>query len=300
MAFDFELAQFIPFRDQEACARVRAIRREELCNHPNPEFQVRVIEDTDSFFLAFALDMVQRIQSAAEEGRPLVAILPCGPMAQYDKAVEIINRLRIPLGHVHSFNMDEFADHEGNSAPAEWKGSFQHAMWQRFFSCIDPELRQPVEQIHFPSSANIADFGKQIEDLGGADVCYGGIGWCGHVAFWEAQLGDEFPSLEEYCQAGARVVELHPMTIMQTALHRGGDWASVPPKAVTIGPAEILSAKLRSFWLNHNLAGVSWQRFIGRLVAFGPVNQWVPGSILQLARTDYTMVGAVADDLDEV
>ncbi len=157
-----------------------------------------------------------------------------------------------------------------------------------------------MEQIHFPSSANIADFGKQIEDLGGADVCYGGIGWCGHVAFWEAQLGDEFPSLEEYCQAGARVVELHPMTIMQTALHRGGDWASVPPKAVTIGPAEILSAKLRSFWLNHNLAGVSWQRFIGRLVAFGPVNQWVPGSILQLARTDYTMVGAVADDLDEV
>ena len=136
MAFDFELAQFIPFREQEACARVRAIRRQELCNHPNPEFQVRVIEDTDSFFLAFALDMVRRIQSAAEEGRPLVAILPCGPMAQYDKAVEIINRLRIPLGHVHSFNMDEFADHEGNSAPAEWKGSFQHAMWQRFSSCI--------------------------------------------------------------------------------------------------------------------------------------------------------------------
>jgi len=61
---------------------------------------------------------------------------------------------------------------------------------------------------------------------------------------------------------------------------------------------EILGARARSFWLNVNLGGVSWQRFIARLVAFGPVNQWVPGSILQLAPTDYTLVGAVADDLE--
>jgi len=32
-------------------------------------------------------------------------------------------------------------------------------------------------------------------------------------------------------------------------------------------------------------------------VAFGPVSEWVPGSILQTARTDYTLVGAVADDV---
>ncbi|MEN6547022.1 MAG: hypothetical protein ABFE07_13380 [Armatimonadia bacterium] len=298
MSFDFDLARFIPFRDQEACARVRAIRREDLTNHPNPQFRVRVIEEADDFFLAFALDMIQRIKAAAEEGRPFVAILPCGPMAQYDKAAAIINELRLPMGHVHSFNMDEFADQDGNSAPGDWKGSFQYAMWNRFFSKIDEDLRPPVEQIHFPSSANIAGYGRQIADLGGAEVCYGGIGWCGHVAFWEAHLGDEFESLDEFRQAQGRVVELHPMTIMQTALHHGGDWSAVPPKAVTIGPAEILACKLRSFWLNVYLAGVSWQRFIGRLVAFGPVNQWVPGSILQLAPTDYTLVGAVADSLE--
>ncbi|MEN6302039.1 MAG: hypothetical protein ABFD96_04900 [Armatimonadia bacterium] len=298
MAFDFDLARFIPFRDQEACARVRAIRREDLTNHPNPQFRVRVIEEADDFFLAFALDMIQRIKAAAEEGRPFVAILPCGPMAQYDKAAAIINELRLPMGHVHTFNMDEFADQEGNSAPGDWKGSFQYAMWNRFFSKIDEDLRPPVEQIHFPSSANIAGYGSQIADLGGAEVCYGGIGWCGHVAFWEAHLGDEFESLDDFCQAPGRIVELHPMTIMQTALHHGGDWSAVPPKAVTIGPAEILACRRCSFWLNVNLAGVSWQRFIGRLVAFGPVNQWVPGSILQLAPTDYTLVGAVADNLE--
>lgn len=297
MAFDFSMADFIPFRDQEACARVRAIRRADICDHPNPDFRIRVIDDADSFFLAFALDMVERIRLAAEEGRRIVMILPVGPMAQYDRAVEIINRLRIPLGHLHSFNMDEFADEAGNSAPADWPGSFQRAMWQRFYARIDPELRPPGEQIHFPSSANIADYGRQIADLGGADVCYGGIGWCGHVAFFEAHLGAEYSSLEEYCRASARLVDLHPMTIMQTSLHHGGDWSNVPPRAVTIGPAEVLGCKLRSFWLNVDLGGVSWQRFIGRLVAFGPVSQWVPGSILQTARTDYTLVGAVADDV---
>lgn len=300
MQFDFDMAGFIPFRDKDVCARVRAIKRADICNHPNPDFHIRVIDDADEFFLAFALDMVQRIQAAAEEGREFVAILPCGPMAQYDQAVEIINQLRIPMGHVHTFNMDEFADQDGNSAPGDWPGSFQHAMWRRFFSRIDAGLRPPTGQIHFPSSANIGDYGRQIADLGGADVCYGGIGWCGHVAFWEAHLGDEFADLDEYCRAGGRRVALHPMTIMQTALHHGGDWSMVPPKAVTIGPAEVLGCRLRSFWLNVNLGGISWQRFIGRLVAFGPVNQWVPGSILQLGRTDYTLVGAVADDLDAV
>ena len=48
-----------------------------------------------------------------------------------------------------------------------------------------------------------------IEDLGGADVCYGGIGWCGHIAFWESHLGYEFgDDLDAYKQAGARIVEL--------------------------------------------------------------------------------------------
>ena len=67
-----------------------------------------------------------------------------------------------------------------------------------------------------------------IADRGGADCCYGGIGWCGHIAFWESHMGHEFDTLEEYKAATARIVELHPMTIMQNALHSfGGDWSWV-------------------------------------------------------------------------
>jgi glucosamine-6-phosphate deaminase len=140
-----------------------------------------------------------------------------------------------------------------------------------------------------------------IEDLGGADVCYGGIGWCGHIAFWESSLGHEFgDDLEAYRKAGARIVELTPMTIMQNALHSfGGDWSWVPPKAATIGPAQIVGARARSFWLDGYLGGgVSWQRFIARLCAHGRVNTLVPGSLLQTEPGTYTIWGPVADDVE--
>ena len=44
--------------------------------------------------------------------------------------------------------------------------------------------------------------------------------------------------------------------------------------------------------------GISWQRFIARLVAHGPVNTLVPGSILQEAKGTYTILGNVASDME--
>lgn len=297
--FNYQLASFLPFRDKEVCERVRKIKKEDLPDHPNPNFKIRIIEDEYQFYLEFALDIVRRIKESLEAGRQLVAIFPVGPMPQYSIAARIINEMKLSCKHVHSFNMDEYADQDGNTAPISWEGSFQKSMMENFWGTIDEELRPPISQIHFPTSNVLKDYGKMIEDLGGADICYGGIGWCGHIAFWEAHLGYEFgDDIESYKKAGPRIVELHPMTIMQNALHSfSGDWSWVPPKAATIGPAQILGAKYRSFWLDGYLGGgISWQRFIARLVAYGPVNTLVPGSILQTAPTTYTLLGGVAED----
>jgi glucosamine-6-phosphate deaminase len=301
VAFEYDLAKFISFRDREVCERVRRIPRGELERHANPDFRIRVVDGATEFYRDFAADLVGRIRSARDEGRIFVAILPVGPMPQYALAARMINDERLSLGHVHTFNMDEYANDKGQTAPVSWRGSFERAMQERFFSLIERELRPPEAQIHFPTTDAIDDYGARLEELGGADVCYGGIGWCGHIAFWESHLGYEFDGdLDAYMQAGARLVELHPMTIMQNALHSfGGDWSWVPPKANTIGPREILGARYRSFWLDGDLGGgVSWQRFIARLVAHGPVSEFVPGSILQTARTDYTILGGVAADVE--
>jgi glucosamine-6-phosphate deaminase len=301
LGFQYGLARFIDFRDEAECERVRRIGRDELTRHDNPDFRIRVVDEPGAFYGEFADDLVGRIRDARDEGRQFVAILPVGPMPQYALAARTINEERISLRHVHTFNMDEYANEDGVTAPVSWPGSFQRAMRERFFALVDPALRPPDSQVHFPTTEAIGDYSARLEALGGADACYGGIGWCGHIAFWESHLGHEFEGdLEAYKQAGARLVELHPMTVMQNALHSfGGDWSWVPPKANTIGPREILGARHRSFWLDGDLGGgVSWQRFIARLVAHGPVSELVPGSILQTARTDYTILGGVADDVE--
>ena len=299
--FAYELSKFIPFRDAAACERVRSIKKRDIVKHPNPRFCIRVIEDPGTFCFEFALDIVTRVRQALEGGKKFVAILPVGPTPQYEIAARMINELRIPCHHVHTFNMDEYADQDGNTAPLSWPGSFQQAMMDNFFMRIAPELRIPLNQIHFPTKDKIASYSRMIEDAGEADVCYGGIGWCGHIAFWEAHLGFEFGAdLAAYKKAGARLVELHPMTIMQNALHSfGGDWSWVPPKANSIGPRDILGARDRSFWLDgYQGGGISWQRFIARLAAHGPVNTLVPGSILQEVPGSYTIMGGVADDVE--
>ena len=301
LGFEYDLARFIDFRDGVECDRVRRIPRTELTQHVNPDFRIAVADDPAEFYRSFAADLVDRIRAARDDGRTFVAILPVGPMPQYELAARMINAERIALDHVHTFNMDEYANEDGVTAPVSWAGSFQRAMRERFFALVDRELQPPDDQIHFPTTEAIGDYSARLEDLGGADVCYGGIGWCGHIAFWESHLGHEFAGdLDAYKRAGARLVELHPMTIMQNALHSfGGDWSWVPPKANTIGPREILGARHRSFWLDGDLGGgVSWQRFIARLVAHGPVSEFVPGSILQITRTDYTILGSVADDVE--
>ncbi len=301
MEFEYSLARFISFRDRDECERVRRIPRSELTKHENQDFRIRIIDEPPDFYTAFAQDIVMRIKAAADDDRDFVGIFPVGPMPQYGIAARLINEQRLSCRHVHSFNMDEYANQDGDTAPTDWPGSFQRAMIDRFFMLIDEDLRPLEANIHFPTKEKIGDYSKLIEDLGGADVCYGGIGWCGHIAFWESHLGEAFDGdLEAYKQAGARLVELHPMTVMQNALHSfGGDWSWVPPAANTIGPREILGAKHRSFWLDGDLGGgVSWQRFIARLVAHGPISEFVPGSILQTAQSDYTILGGVADDVE--
>src|SRR5919204_4207386 len=111
--FTYDLARFVSFRDEEVCKRVRVITRDALTGHPNPDFRIAIVDEPADFYRRFAEDLVGRIRSARDEGRQFVAILPVGPMPQYELAAETINRERISLAHVHTFNMDEYANEDG-------------------------------------------------------------------------------------------------------------------------------------------------------------------------------------------
>lgn len=298
--FKYEMSKFIPFSDMKACEKVRGIRKKDFCKHPNPNFNIRIIEDQSVFAFSYILDIVAGIKRSLDEGRRHVIILPA-PNPQYALVAQMINQLRIPCQHVHTFNMDEYADETGQTAPRDWKGGFQYWMWRDLFGRIDRKLRIPESQIHFPSTENVGCYSKMLEDLGGADICYGGIGWSGHIAFFEPHLADEFgEDIKAYLQAGARIVELHPITQCQNSLFCdagcAGDLSSCPPKAATIGPRDLANSKLISFWNGFSYGDVSWQRFITRLAAHGPVTPRVPASILQILNSLLTVSGLVAED----
>src|SRR4029078_962945 len=141
----------MPFRHEEACARVRAIPRADITKHPNKDFRIEVIEDRTQFYSSFAIDIVKRIQKAGREGRKCVLILPVGPVPQYAIAAEMINRLGVSCRHLVTLNMDEYANEQGETAPADWPGSFATSMRQSFFARIRADLRPLEENMKCPT-----------------------------------------------------------------------------------------------------------------------------------------------------
>src|SRR5690554_1898048 len=110
MTFEYSLSAFLPFRDAAAAKAAREITREQITQHANPDFRIRVEDDRAALYQAFADDIVDRIRAARDEGRKFVAILPVGPVPQYEIAARTINAEGLSLDHVVTFNMDEYAD----------------------------------------------------------------------------------------------------------------------------------------------------------------------------------------------
>jgi 6-phosphogluconolactonase/glucosamine-6-phosphate isomerase/deaminase len=261
-----------------------------------------VVPDADIEFL-WITDMFHRIQTAMEAGQPLVMITP-NPWPRYARLAHLINKFRVNCRRLFTFNMDEYANEKGEIAPETWEFGFMHAFKKYFWSQIDPKLRPPEKNIQGPTDRNIKVYGRMIADLGGADICYSGPGWTGHLAFIDPAVPEFEAPLAEWRNFGPRVCALHPLTIAQNSLHgsfgASGDLAAVPPKAATIGPAEVIGAKNRIDIHAIGVGGtfISWQRFTTRLVLHGPVTPLVPESILQTLRTDVWVSESAAENIE--
>lgn len=298
-----DLLDLLPFRDPAACAYARSLSPGEITRrepHHHPEFRIRVIAGAEALYEALADDMLVRIAAAAEEGRPFVGVFPVGPTGQYPALAAKINRRGLSCRHVHLFFLDEYAYEDGSTIDKTSPWSFERVAREQLVDRIEPRLR-PATCL-FPGPDNIERYDALIAAASGgrgADVVYGGIGWCGHFAFWDPHLWELFEGDEgAWRSAPSALVRLHPMTVLHNALRAGGDWSSIPPCAYTIGPRVLLAARYRSFWLDAYLGrGMSWQRFIGRLASHGPVTPKVPASYLQTAPGEIVFLDTVAADI---
>ncbi len=288
--FDFKCGDYVPFKDREVCERLRKISGKDLEKHSNPDFNIKVMMNPHPVLIA---TLFSRIKAASEAGKKYTMILGNPEPETYIPLAQLINYFQVDCSKLHIFAMDEWADDMGNIAPETYEAGFAHSMLKYFVYQIDPKLRMPLENVHYPTNKNIADYSKMITDVGegGADICSSSPGWTGHMAFIDPVSEFMTEDIDEWLNMEARIVTLHPLTVAQNSLHgvfgQSGYVASVPPRAATIGPVDVKNARERievhALLTNNTFS--SWQRMTSRLVLHGPVTPAVPSSMLQLMKT---------------
>jgi len=173
--------------------------------------------------------------------------------------------------------MDEYPAADGHWLPPEHQLSFRGFMNRHFYELLNPGLApRPANRV-FPDPADPAAVGRLIAERGGADVCFGGVGINGHIAFNEPPEPGQECTLEAFAALPTRVLDLARETRTINAVTVGADIASIPRQCVTVGMKEILAARQLRFYCNR-----PWQAAVVRRLLHGPITPACPASLLRL------------------
>jgi len=230
-------------------------RIDECCSNPpesvtkrqtfwNKDFTPVECDTVTEFNVKMGHEIANEIKKANGENREIAFILPVGPMGMYEWAVYFLKEWNENCRNVWCFNMDEWADGEGDTLVGE--GSFQNAMEQAFYNPLG-ELTVPKEHRNFATKTNLPTYPEKFAKLkkdGAKIVLVYGIGRMCHIAFWEPMIGAEYSSDEEWLKQKYRLaVKLHPLTIEQNAITSFRSRTTlVPCRANTMGPGLMFSA----------------------------------------------------------
>lgn len=230
-------------------------------------FTVKFYDTLELFYTAEALEYVSAWKQSTGSN-PIGICGPVGPTEQLPLVAQIINDLEIDVRHAHFWAMDEWCI-DGKEVPISHTLSFTGALLELCFNRIDRKFRMPDENLHFLRADNIEEYSLLYDQLQ-CVLMQGGQGEVKHWAFndpprREGEFIDNPPSPEKYREQGARIVELHPMTLIQNARTSGGGVVTnVPSQAITVGPVETWKSEKVSIW--H--AGLHDNPFGLRLTAF--------------------------------
>ncbi len=237
--------------------------------------RVTIVESEIDLYNLFAQHMLQIIEENNAAGRMTKFIVPVGPVGQYRRLARLCNLRRTSCRGLVLFNMDDYLTDRDEPLPLDSPLSFRAAMEREFHSRLDPELRVPESQRFFPDPRDPLAIGRKIEELGGLDAAFGGIGITGHIAFNEPPAGEV--AAEEFARWPTRCLDLNWETsVINAAGACRGAIDYIPRRAVTIGMKEILGARRLRFYCFQK-----WQSAIVRKALHGPVTAQCPASFLQ-------------------
>jgi glucosamine-6-phosphate deaminase len=237
--------------DDEILADAARLTADDVLQLSRPGFSVKFYDTLESFYVSEALEYVRAWQQATS-ARPAGICGPIGPTEQLPLVAQIVNDLGIDVRHGHFWAMDEWYL-DGREVPIEHGLSFARADLDLCFNRIDEKLRMPEENLHFLRADNIRDYTRSYDHVR-CVLMQGGQGEVKHWAFndplrRDGRWRDSPPSPEEYRKLSARIVDLHPMTIIQNARTSGGGVVSnVPSQALSVGPLETWKAEKVSIW----------------------------------------------------
>ncbi len=227
------------------------LTEKDLLQLARPGFTVKFYETAEAFSCAEALEYVWAWQQATAD-KPTGICGPIGPTEQLPLVAQIVNDLQIDVREGHFWAMDEWYV-DGKEVPVTHPLSFAKADLSMCFNRIDKKLRMPDSHIHFITAKGIAEYSKSY-DSARCLIMQGGQGEVKHWAFndpprREGAYKDAPPSPAEYRKLGTRIVDLHPMTIIQNARTSGGGQVNaVPTQALSVGPVETWKCDKVSIW----------------------------------------------------
>jgi glucosamine-6-phosphate deaminase len=236
--------------DPEILKDAAKLDEKDLLQLSRPGFRVSFYETLEEFYLAEALEYIEAWKQSTTDN-PAGICGPIGPTEQLPLAARIVNSLGIKVQDAHFWGMDEWVEN-GRPVDIGHPLSFAKADLELCFNRIDPALRMPTSHLHFPTG-DLDTYSRSFDSVR-CIIMQGGQGDVKHWAFndpvkREGSYLDVPPSPEEYRRFRARVVELHPMTVIQNArTSGGGNISMVPSHAATVGPFETWKTDTVSIW----------------------------------------------------
>ena len=238
--------------------------------------KVTVVGDMADLATHFAHAILDAILTKKQQGGSATLILPVGPVDQYPLLADVINRKRISLRDVVLINMDEYLTDAGDWIDIDHPLSFRGYMNRLFYDRLDPALAPPAEHRVFPDPKRPGEIQKLIDNRGGVDVTFGGIGINGHIAFNEPPEPGEEIAAEKFAALPTRTLALSRETRTINANTVGGEISIIPQRAVTAGMKECLGARKLRFYCNR-----PWQSAVVRRVLHGPITPACPASFFR-------------------
>ncbi|PKP60297.1 glucosamine-6-phosphate isomerase [Candidatus Atribacteria bacterium HGW-Atribacteria-1] len=236
------------------------ISEDEILN--NKKIKVYRVGSKIDIYNEIAKAMANKLKENNRKEISTSFILPVGPRGQYKRFARICNTEKISCRNLITINMDEYLDDSDNLIPEKHSLSFRGFMKENLFHLLDDNLKIRPENIFFPDPNGTSQIEKVIDEIGGVDICFGGVGINGHIAFNEP-VDEKLISVNEFRKLKTRMLSVSGDTIIMNSLKYGGHTELIPRRCITIGMAEIFMARELKFYLEYD-----WQSAVLRKAIF--------------------------------